>query len=108
MQRALLSGSIRRRGVRAIQDHRSAAALEIEPALLGQQPISLGDGIEMNTEIHRQLPHRGKEVSRLQSSFDKMVPNRIDNLPVDRDWRIDVNRDCQVGAHGYCIALLYN
>jgi hypothetical protein len=95
LQRQLLSLPVWRVRPRPIDDHRSALSLQVQPSFVGEHPVGLGDGIEMNAQIHGQLPYRRHQIARLQCPIDEVTPHAIDNLAVNGNHRIRI--DCDNG-----------
>ena len=62
------------------------AAAEVEPALVREHAIRLGDGVVMNPEIDRELPYRRERRADRKRAGDQMGADGI--------------RDLAIGGHG--------
>ncbi len=84
---------------------RAAPPLEQQPALVRQDAVRFGDGVEVNAEIARKLAHRGQPVARLQIPRDTKRPHPIGNLPIHRNRTVE--NDAEFHFEPLCILFAY-
>src|SRR5262249_26020083 len=84
LHRLLLPLFARRGRLEPIQYDRASTSLQVKPTFIGKEAVSLGDCVEVNPEIDRQLSHRRYLVAGLKLTVDEQVTQRVDNLPVCR------------------------
>src|SRR5262249_23631848 len=91
-------------GFATIDYYRASTPLQVQPAFVRQEPVSLGDGVEVNPEIDCQLSDCRYLIARLKRAIDEQVTHGVDNLPVHRNRGVQIY--CDRGRH--CLLYIFN
>jgi len=74
------------------EDCGPSAVPEVEPALLGQETVTLSDGIEVEVQVVGYLTYRRQGIARLKLAGKELAAEPVGDLPIGGDRGTSVER----------------